>query len=70
MFNDEQSNQMARHNLSCPDSVSYNDYECPQAINLNLILSKESTTTKDVGITADKTTIPVYGIPIFRHNHQ
>ena len=29
------------------------------AINLNLVLSKESTATKDVGTTVDKTTIPV-----------
>ena len=29
------------------------------SINLNLILSKESTATKDVGTTVDKTTIPV-----------
>jgi hypothetical protein len=42
-----------------PDSVSRNDYEGPQAINLNLLLTKESTPTKDVGTIVDKTTIPV-----------
>ena len=42
-----------------PDSVSCNNYEGPQAINLNLVLSKESTPMKDVGTTVDKTTIPV-----------
>jgi hypothetical protein len=29
------------------------------AINLNLVLSRELTPTKDVGTTVDKTTIPV-----------
>jgi hypothetical protein len=41
------------------DSVSRYDYEDPQAINLNLILTKESTDTKDVGTTVDTTTIPI-----------
>ena len=42
-----------------PDSVSHNDYKGPQANNLNLVVTKESTPTKDVGTTVDKTTIPV-----------
>jgi hypothetical protein len=53
-----------------PDSVSCNDYEGPQAKNLNLVLTKESTPMKDVGTTVDKTTIPVYCKPIKRHNNQ
>jgi hypothetical protein len=58
-FNTEQSNQMARHHTSSPNSVSHNNIgRCP-ATNLNLILSKESTTAKDVSTTVDKTTIPV-----------
>ena len=55
------SNQMkmARHHPFPPVSVSRNDIgRCP-AINLNLVLSKESTPVKDVGTTDDKTTIPV-----------
>jgi hypothetical protein len=44
---------------SHPDSLSGNDIgRCP-TINLNLILSKESTPVKDVGTTVDKTTISV-----------
>jgi hypothetical protein len=42
-----------------PDSLSGNDIGRCTAINLNLVLSKESTTTKDVGTTVEKTTIPV-----------
>ncbi len=56
-FNAEQSNQTARRHsphLSVPRN---NIPRCP-AINLNLVLSKESTATKDVGTTVDKTTIP------------
>jgi len=42
-----------------PVSVSGKDTgRCP-AINLNLVLSKESTLAKDVGTTVDKTMIPV-----------
>jgi hypothetical protein len=44
---------------SHPDSASHNNYEGPQAINLSLVLTKESTATKDVGTTVDKTTIPI-----------
>jgi hypothetical protein len=55
---------------SPPDSVSHNIYGGPQAKKLNLVLSKESTAVKDVGTTVDKTMIPVYCIPINRHNHQ
>jgi hypothetical protein len=45
--------------LSPPDFLSGNDIgRCP-SINLNLVLSKESTPMKDVGIAVDKTTIPV-----------
>jgi hypothetical protein len=41
------------------DSLSGNYIgRCP-SINLNLILSKESTPKNDVGITVNKTTIPV-----------
>ena len=55
----EQSNEMARSHPFPPVSVSHNDIgRCP-AINMNLVLSKESTPAKDVGITVDKTTIPV-----------
>ena len=58
-FNAEQSNEKLRHHPSPPDSLLGNDIgRCP-AINLNLILSKESTPTKDVGTTVNKTTIPV-----------
>jgi hypothetical protein len=42
-----------------PVSVSGKNIERFPAINLNLVLSKESTPTKDVGTTVDKTTIPV-----------
>jgi len=42
------------------DSVSHNNYEALKKKNLNLVLFKESTPTKDVGTTDDKTTIPVY----------
>jgi hypothetical protein len=42
-----------------PVSVSHNNIEGFPAINLNRILSKESTPMKDVGTTVDKTTIPV-----------
>jgi len=42
-----------------PVSVSPNDIgRCP-TINLNLVLSKESTPVKDVDTKVDKTTIPV-----------
>jgi hypothetical protein len=53
-----------------PDSVSRSDYEGSQTKMLNLVLTKESTPTKDVGTTVDKTMIPVYCITINRHNHQ
>ena len=58
-FNAEQSNEMARHHPSPPVSVSRKVNEGPPAINLNLVLSKESTPAKDVGTTVDMTTIPV-----------
>jgi hypothetical protein len=49
---------MARHHPSLPDSLSGNDIgRCP-AINLNLVLPKESIPVKDVGNTVDKTMIP------------
>ena len=38
-----------------PDSVSRINHQGRPAINLNLFLSKESTPTKDVGTTVDKT---------------
>jgi hypothetical protein len=58
-FNTEQSNEMARRHPLPPVSVSHTDIgRCP-VINLNLILSKESTPTKNVGTTVDKTKIPV-----------
>jgi hypothetical protein len=50
---------MVRHHQSPPDSLSGNDIGRCTAINLNLVLSKESTPVKDVGIAVDKTTIPV-----------
>jgi hypothetical protein len=55
------SNQIKWQGVTSPPgySVSCNDYERLQAINLNVLLSKESTPMKDVGTTADKTTIPV-----------
>ena len=54
-----QSNEMVRYHPFPPVSVSRNNIgRCP-AINLNLVLSKESTPTKDVGTTVDKTMIPV-----------
>jgi hypothetical protein len=43
-----------------PVSVSCKDNEGCSAINLILVLSKESTPTKDIGTTVDKTMIPVY----------
>jgi hypothetical protein len=42
-----------------PDSVFHYENEGLLAINLNLILSKESTPAKDVGTTVDKTMLPV-----------
>jgi hypothetical protein len=60
----EQSNQIARCHLSLPDSVSHSDYESPQAINMNLNWSKESTPMKDAGTTVDKTMIPVQCLAI------
>jgi len=44
-----------------PVAVSCNDNEGHQAINLNLVLSKESTPAKDDddGTTVDKTAIPI-----------
>ena len=49
-YNDEQSNEKARCHPSPPFSVSRNDIgRCP-VINLNLVLSKESTPVKDVGM--------------------
>jgi hypothetical protein len=50
---------MARCHPSPPDSLSGNYNGRCMAINLNLILSKESTPVKDVGTTVDKTMIPV-----------
>jgi hypothetical protein len=41
------------------DSDSRNNNEGPQAKNLNLVLSTESTLMKDVGTTVDKTMIPI-----------
>ena len=56
-FNAEQSNQTARRHTPHL-SVPRNDIpRCP-AINLNLVLSKESTARRDVSTTVDKTTIP------------
>jgi hypothetical protein len=42
-----------------PDSASRNNYEGPEAINLNLVLTKESTSMKDVGTTLYKAMVPV-----------
>jgi hypothetical protein len=42
-----------------PDSLSSNDIGRCLAINLNLVLPKESTPVKYVGTTVGKTTIPV-----------
>jgi hypothetical protein len=42
-----------------PDSLFGNDIGRCLSINLNLVLSKESTPMKDVGATVDKTMIPV-----------
>jgi hypothetical protein len=42
-----------------PVSVLSNDIQRCRAMNLNLVLSKESTAAKDVGTTVEKTTIPV-----------
>jgi hypothetical protein len=55
------SNQMKWQdvNSSPPDSLSGNDIGRCMAIHLNLVLSKDSTPMKDVGIAVDKTTIPV-----------
>jgi hypothetical protein len=61
---------MARCHPPIPDSVSHNNDEGHPEKKMNLVLSKESATTKDVGTTVDKTTIPVYHLPINRHNHQ
>ena len=55
----EQTNQMPRCHSSPPVSVPRNDSQRCPAINLNLVLSKESTVAKDDGTTVDKTTIPV-----------
>jgi hypothetical protein len=52
------NNQIKWRDSLPPDSVSCNNYEGPQIINLNLALTKESTPMKDVGTTVDKTTIP------------
>ena len=41
-------------------SISHSNIERLPAINLNLILSKESTPMKDVGTTVDKPTVPVF----------
>jgi hypothetical protein len=41
------------------DSVSCNNIERHPAINLNLVLSKESPPAKDVGTTGDKTAFPL-----------
>ena len=54
------SNWMTWQDINPPPvSVSCNNIERFPAINLNLVLSKESTPTKDVGTTVNKTTIPV-----------
>jgi hypothetical protein len=54
------SNQIKWQDVtSPPDSVSHNNYEGSQAKNLNLVLSKESTATKDIGTMVDNTIIPV-----------
>jgi hypothetical protein len=50
---------MTRCHPSLPDSFSGNNIgRCP-AINLNLVLPKESIPMNDVGATVDKTMIPV-----------
>ena len=64
-FNAEQSNQIAiiksngKMSLFPPVFVPCNNSWRSLAINLNLVLSKESSAAKDVGTTVDKTTIPV-----------
>jgi hypothetical protein len=50
---------MARHHPSPPDSLSHIDIGRCSSINLNLVLSKESTPVKDIGTTVDKTSIPI-----------
>ena len=57
-FNDEQSNQMARHHLS-PLILFPAMMMKALKKKLNLILTNKSTAAKDVGTTVDKTTIPV-----------
>jgi hypothetical protein len=44
---------------SSPDSLSGNDIGRCLALNLNIVLSRESIPVKDVCTTVDKTTIPV-----------
>ena len=56
---DEQSNQIARHHPYTVILFPSNDYEGPQEKNLNRVLTKEATATKDVGTTVDKTMILV-----------
>jgi len=56
-FNAEQSNQMARHHP--PPCVCSPQQYSKMPGNQPVILSKESTATKDVGTTVNKTTIPV-----------
>jgi hypothetical protein len=55
------SNQMKWREVTPlpPDSLSGNDIGRCRAMNLNLVLPKESTPVKDVGTTFDKTTITV-----------
>ena len=51
--------ELVRCHPFLPVSVYHNDIgRCP-AINLTIILSKDSTPAKDVGNTVDKTMIPV-----------
>jgi hypothetical protein len=50
---------MARHHLSPLILFLTMIMKALKQKNLNLVLTKESTATKDVGTTVDKTTIPV-----------
>jgi hypothetical protein len=53
-------NQIKWQDITSPPWFCFlNDYDGPKAINLNLVLSKESTHMNDAGTTVDKTTIPV-----------
>jgi hypothetical protein len=52
--------QMKWKDITPPVSVSHNNIGRCSAMNLNVVLSKESTRKKDFGTTVDKTMIPVY----------